>query len=95
MGLLSGERRILEADSPKKLPSDSGRFVKTFSWPIFFQRFFWLGLPRGGNQLARNFSKRKHEEIEVPKRDTKAHVYKPLGDRDPLLLAYFILAPWA
>ena len=25
---------------------------------------------------------------------TQVHVYKPLGDRDPLLLAYFVLVPW-
>lgn len=25
---------------------------------------------------------------------TQVHVYKPLGDRDPLLLAYFVIVPW-
>ena len=50
----------------------------------FFSAFFFRG---GDGAWGRG-------EINLDN-DTKAHVYKPLGDRDPLLLAYFILAPRA
>ena len=34
-----------------------------------------------------------HSFLEAQHPPSQVHVYKPLGDRDPLLMAYFIMAP--